>query len=433
MNKIQVIGIGYRPLDKKAREALMRAEVILSSTRLGEVFKSYDEYEVTKERVLVINGIDELMEYMRGNLDKRSIALLASGDPLFFGIGRRVMDEFGPDRVEMMPDLSSVQIAFSRIKEPWDDAFLISLHGGPDPAKRRRLPYELSDIPSLLDAHYKIAILTDRENNPSVIASFLNSAETPERAGAPRHYAMFVCERLGYPDEKITSGTAGEIAGMTFGYPNVVIIINGRGGGAPPLAEAGYTGHSEMSFGLTEGEISHSRGLITKDEVRAVSLHKLRLPQKGILWDVGAGSGSVSVEAARLSPGLKVYAIERSGEQLTHIEENRMRFGVGNVAITSGEAPEVLRDLPSPDRVFIGGSGGELSGIIRRIREKMPRGIVVINAVTLDTLNEALLLLENNGFEPEVSQVSISRTRMLKGQRRLSPLNSVFVIRGERK
>jgi precorrin-6Y C5,15-methyltransferase (decarboxylating) len=434
VNKIHVIGIGYRPFDKKSREVLLGAEVILASTRLSEVFSGYEEYESMKGKVLVINRIDELMEYMRSNAEMRSIALLASGDPLFFGIGRRVLDEFGPEQVEMLPDLSSIQLAFSRIKEPWDDAFLMSLHGGPDPAKRRRLLYEIEDIPALLDAHHKIAILTDRENNPPAIASFLNAA--PVRAGASRPYSstlMHVCEKLGYADEKITSGTPAEIAVMTFAGPNVVIIINRRGGGPPPLPKSVDTGTSDTTFGLTEGEIAHSRGLITKDEVRAVSLHKLRLPQKGILWDIGAGSGSVSTEAARLSPGLKIYAIERNEEQLAHIEENKIKFRLGNIAITAGEAPEVLRDLPSPDRVFIGGSGGELSGIIRRVREKMPKGIVVINAVTLETLNEAVLLLENNGFEPEVSQVSVSRSKIVKGQRHLSPLNPVFVIRGERK
>jgi precorrin-6Y C5,15-methyltransferase (decarboxylating) len=429
VNKIHVIGIGYRPLDRKAREVLLKADVIIASTRLSGVFSAYEEYESVKERVLVIQRIDELMEYMRSNTGKSSIALLASGDPLFFGIGRRVLDEFGPERVEMLPDLSSIQIAFSRIREPWDDAFLMSLHGGPNPAKRRRLPYEIKDIPLLLEAHNKIAVLTDRENNPSAIATVVE-------AGSPRPYGsivMHVCERLGYSDEKITSGTPAEIAGMTFSDPNVVMIINRRGGGHPPLPKSVDMGISDTAFGLTEDEIAHSRGLITKDEVRAVSLHKLRLPQKGILWDIGAGSGSVSIEAARLSPELKVYAIERNEEQIAHIEENKIRFSMPNIAITAGEAPEVLSDLPSPDRVFIGGSGGELSGIIRRIRERMPRGIVVINAVTLDTLNEALLLLENNGFEPEISQVSVSRSKVLKGQRHLSPLNPVFVIRGERK
>jgi precorrin-6Y C5,15-methyltransferase (decarboxylating) len=430
VNKIHVIGIGYRPFDKKSREVLLVADVILASTRLSEVFRGYEEYDSVKGKVLVINKIDELLEYMGSNLEKRSMALLASGDPLLFGIGRRVLEEFGVERVEMLPDLSSIQLAFSRIKEPWDDVFLMSLHGGPDSTKRRRLPYEIEDIPALLGAHHKIAVLTDRENNPSAIANILASSFPAPHTSLRMH----VCEKLGYAEEKITSGTPAEMAVMTFTDPNVVIILTNtqvqKSGGKETGNSTGKTG---PCFGLTEVEIAHSRGLITKDEVRALTLHRLRLPQKGVLWDVGAGSGSVSIEAARLSPGLKIYAIERSEEQLSHIQENKTRFGVGNITITAGEAPEVLRDLPTPDRVFIGGSGGELSGIIRRVRDKMPRGIVVINAVTLETLHEAMLLLENNGFDPEVSQVSVTRSKIVKGQRHLSPQNPVFVIRGQKK
>jgi precorrin-6Y C5,15-methyltransferase (decarboxylating) len=449
VNNIHVIGIGYKPFEKKSRRIILDADVILTSTRLYEVFKEYEEFATVQERVVVINKIDETMEFIRDNFEKKAVVLLASGDPMFFGIGRKVLNEFGPDNIEMVPDLSSIQIAFSKIKEPWDDAFLMSLHGGPDPEKRRSLPYELKDIPSLLEKHPKIAILTDKENNPSAIASFLNSSLlTPNSS-----LLMFVCERLGYPDEKITSGNPEEISDKTFSDPNVVIILMGNSslssfpliGNPSSNKDSGQAVMTEtpaerspardltISFGLTEGEIVHSQGLITKDEVRAVSIHKLRLPQKGVFWDIGAGSGSVSIEAARLHPGLKIYAIDRDKDQLVNIGKNKMTFGAANVAITSGEAPEILKDLPSPDRVFIGGSGGNLSGIVRRVKEKMCRGIIVINAVTLDTLNEAILLLENNGFEPEVSQISVSRSKILAGQRQMTALNPVFVIKGERK
>jgi len=427
VNKIHVIGVGYRPFTERAWEVLFKADHILASNRLFEVFKRYKDFSSLEEKVKVINRIDETMQFIRNNFEEKAVVLLASGDPLFFGIGRKVISEFGPDRVELLPDLSSIQIAFAKIKEPWDDAFLMSLHGGPDPEKRRRLPYEIDDIPSLLEAHDKIAILTDRENNPSGIAKRLNTAEFSL-------LKFFVCEKLGYPDEKITSGTPEKIAGMTFSDPNVVILVNSEEARKKGSAEGeSIAKNTEPPFGLSEGEIAHSRGLITKDEVRAVSIHKLRLPKKCIFWDIGAGSGSVSIETARLYPELKVFAIEKNEEQLAHIKENKMKFGTRNIAITSGEAPEVLKYLPSPDRVFIGGSGGQLSGIMRRIRERMPRGVVVLNAVTLETLNEALVVLENNGFETDISQVSVSRSKLLNGQRQMAALNPVFVIRGERK
>lgn len=428
MNNIYVIGVGYRPFTERSREILFKADHILASKRLFEVFKRFEDFSLLKEKVMVINRIDETMEFIRNNLDERTVVLLASGDPLFFGIGRKVIGEFGENRVEILPDLSSIQIAFSKIKEPWDDVFLMSLHGGPDPEKRRRLPYEIDDIPSLLQAHNKIAVLTDRENSPSEIARRIPS--TPEFTSLK----IFVCEKLGYPDEKITSGTPDKIAEMIFSDPNVVILVNREEERKKGIAEGkSITNNTGPSFGLSEREITHSRGLITKDEVRAVSIHKLRLPKKGILWDIGAGSGSVSIETARLYPELKVFAIEKNEEQLAHIRDNKIKFGTPNIAITSGEAPEALKDLPSPDRVFIGGSGGQLPGIIRRIRERMPKGVVVLNAVTLETLYEALPVLESNGFETEISQISVSRSKILNGQRHMTALNPVFVIRGERK
>lgn len=224
MTKIYVIGIGYNPFDEKTREIVCNSEIILASHRLFEVFKRYEEFEIVKDKVMVIDTVDETISYMKSAVSTRQsamISLLASGDPMFFGIGRRIINEFGKERVEILPDLSSIQIAFSRIKEPWDDALLISLHGGPDPTKRRKLTYELKDIPLLLKKYKKIAILTDKENNPSEIAKVLHSSLFTRHL----RLTLYVCERLGYPDEKIIEAKPGDSATMSFADPNVVIII----------------------------------------------------------------------------------------------------------------------------------------------------------------------------------------------------------------
>jgi len=224
MSKLYVIGIGYKPLDKRTKEIVLKAEVILASNRLFEVFQGYNEFEAVKDKVKVINNINETINFIHSLLVTRysllPIVLLASGDPMFFGIGRKAVKEFGKDMVEILPDLSSVQLAFSKIKEPWDDAFLMSLHGGPDPEKRRKLPYEISDIPSLLKRHNKIAILTDKENNPSKIAKVLSSSLITRHSSL----IIYVLERLGYADEKITEGLPEKIAEIKFSEPNVVII-----------------------------------------------------------------------------------------------------------------------------------------------------------------------------------------------------------------
>lgn len=221
MNKFCVIGIGYRPLEEKASRIIQNSEVILATERLFDVFKRYNEFKDVKERIKIIGDINETIEYIRGNYDKKNISVLADGDPMLFGFGRMAIKEFGREAMEIFPDLSSIQVAFSRIKEAWGGAFLMSMHGGPDPTKRRKLEYEADDIPKLLNVHDKIAVLTDRINNPSKIAQTLLQAS----AGDIR---IYVCERLGYPDEKITEGSPEEISAGAFSYPNVVIMLKKR-------------------------------------------------------------------------------------------------------------------------------------------------------------------------------------------------------------
>ena len=252
MNKFYVVGIGYRPLDKKASEAVQISDIILANKSLLDIFSKYKEYESVKDKIKVLNGIHETMDYLRTQitttplLDTReisepeifkkgdsqtaptlkTISILAVGDPMFFGIGRVITEAFDKDIVEIFPDLSSVQVAFSRIKETWGDAFLISVHGGPDPENRRKLEYELSDIPSLLLGRNKIAILTDKVNSPIELAKeIMKPSAISYQLSALR---MYVCEKLGYADEKITKGTPAEISGLSFSYPNVVIIIKGK-------------------------------------------------------------------------------------------------------------------------------------------------------------------------------------------------------------
>ena len=230
MTKIYVIGIGYKPFDKRERKIVCSSQFILSSSRLFGVFKKYGEYKKVKDRIKVIDSVDETIQYIKEKYQEyvkgtphvklKTIVILASGDPLFFGIGRRVISEFGKEMVEILPDLSSIQLAFSRIKEPWDNAFLMSLHGGPDPKKKRRLEYDIKDIPALLKRHRKIAILTDKENNPAEVAKILTSAAITRTL----HPIIYVCERLGYSDEKVTKGEPKDITRMSFSTPNIVII-----------------------------------------------------------------------------------------------------------------------------------------------------------------------------------------------------------------
>ncbi len=434
MTRIFVIGIGYKPLDKRSREIVLKSGTILASGRLLDVFSRYEEYDAVKERIRVIDNIGETLNFMKVALsgDQTStITLLASGDPMFFGIGRRSLEDFGKDICEILPDMSSMQLAFARIKEPWDDALLMSLHGGPDPNRRRKLEYAVGDIPALSARHQRIGILTDRVNNPSAIAQVLISASDAELLSSLK---VYVCAKIGYPDEGVTEGSAYEIAALSFPDPNVVIITNEKAGSGEAPHRPSHTAQTahDIRFGLTEGEIDHSRGLITKDEVRATTIHRLRLPGKGVLWDIGAGSGSVSMETARLCPDLRIYAIEKNEEQIANIIKNRNRFMLSNIDIIRGSAPEILTSLPAPDRVFIGGSSGRIDDIISYAASRMISGVVVVNATTLETFSLTAATLKKAGYSVEASQISVSRMKPIGQGHFFSAQNPVFVIQGEK-
>ena len=225
MNKINIIGIGFRPLDKKASEILLASDVVLTNKGLLEAFKGYAEYDKVKDNIIVHATVYEMLDYIADNYQDKKIALLGIGDPMFFGIGRLLLERFGKEPVEIYPDLSSVQVAFSRIKETANDALLISVHGGPDPEKRRKLKYEMTEIPGLLAKYGKLAILNDRVNNPSKIAEvFLRPSVDSSQLSVLK---MYVCEKLGQEDERIVEGTPKEMSGQSFAHPNVVILISG--------------------------------------------------------------------------------------------------------------------------------------------------------------------------------------------------------------
>jgi len=422
MARLTIVGIGARPLPERAKQALSAAEIVVGTGRACAVFSGYPEFEEAKARIRQIDGIGSIMASIREAFEKggERIVLLASGDPFFFGIGRRAVLELGRENVEVIPDVSSVQLAFSKIGIPWDDALLVSLHGA-DAGREKKRPYGLADLPGLLGDHATIALLTDEKHGPAAIARALR----PAWAVWPS-LVLHVCENLGIAEERITEGSADEIAAMSFSEPNIVIVT--RAGDRP--AAAGAT--ARPRFGLREEEIAHSGGLITKEEVRAVTIHALRLPEEGVFWDIGAGSGAVSVEAARLCPRLQVFAVEKDVGQLDGVRKNKVLFGLPAIETVEGEAPFALSALPDPDRVFVGGSGGRLKEIIEAVKSRMGKGIVVINAATLETLNEALAGLERGDFRVRVSEVSVARARPVGEKRLMAAFNPVFVISGER-
>lgn len=359
-----------------------------------------------RARIVAITPLATAIETIAAHAEKGNIAVLASGDPLFFGIGELLSRRFGTANVIVHPAVSSMQLLFARLNIPWHDARFISLHG-------RKAGPQLAEIL----AFPKVCLLTDRENTPAAIAAAILRRISPRQRSC---FSLFVGEHLGGAEERISAGSLEEIAGRQFAQPNTVLILQDwTGNGAYPI------------FGLGEQEIAHSRGLITKNEIRAAVIHALRLPAHGVLWDIGAGSGSISIESARLARGLQVFAVEKSREQLAHIAGNRETFRAWNMKIVPGEAPAVLPELPAPDRVFIGGSGRRLEEIVTAACGRLRAGgRIVISAVLDTTRDSAPNLLHGQGLAVEITTLAVERQTY--PERHVTRLNPIALIVGDK-
>jgi precorrin-6Y C5,15-methyltransferase (decarboxylating) len=394
--KIYLVGAGitgWEGFTKKALEVIGKAEVLIGHKRHLAIFPDF----VGEKREL--EDLSIMLDYLRST-DKR-VVVLGSGDPNFFGVARFLLRNLPKERVEIFPNVTSIQYAFARIKEPWDDAIFVSVHG-------RGLKVAIDRIV----AAEKIAILTDGVNTPAAIARELI-------ARGAEGYEAWLCEDLGFPAEKFTKTDVRGLSEISASSLNILILIKAW---EPSLT------HYPL-LGIADEEFATAKKLITKQEVRAVTLAKLQLQDDLVMWDIGAGSGSVSIEAENLMPNGKVFALEKNPQYLTFIRDNLRKFVSRNIMLVEAYAPEGLDDLPDPDRVFIGGSSGMLEEIIEAVDRRLkPEGRIVLNAVTLDTLTKAVEFLEDHGYAVEVTCVNIAKTRGLTEYKMFEAHNPVYII-----
>ena len=303
-----------------------------------------------------------------------------------------------------MPGLSSPQYLASRLGMPWQDYHLVSAHG---------LGEDQVDPVGEVRCYPETFFLTGGQFTPQSICRRL----AEEGLG---HLPVTVGENLSYPEETITRGRAEELAKREFESLSVMLVENPR---PAPLCLTG---------GLPDDCFLRGKAPMTKQEVRAVSLAFLSPGERDTLWDVGAGTGSVSVELARLARRGRVYAVECGEEAFSLLEENKRRFALRNLFPVQGMAPEALEVLPAPQGVFIGGSKGNLSAILQVARKKNPHVRVVINAIALETVHQALDELTNQGFTNiRISQVAVSRGKEVGRYHMMTALNPVYVLGGE--
>jgi len=340
--------------------------------------------------------------------------LLASGDPLWFGIGRLLLQHFAVEQLRFHPAPSSLQLAFARLGRPWQDAAWISLHGREPEA----LAAALQKRPAAL------AVLTDpSRGGAGEVRRILRAA------GLEDAYGFWLCERLGHPAERVQRLAPAAPIPADCHPLHLVLLI------AEPLAPVADPAALPL-FGLDDGLfVQHADrpGLMTKREVRIQLLADLTLPADGVLWDLGAGVGSVGLEALRLRPGLQGWFLEQRGGSAALIAANAQRLGVQPAGVIEGRAPEALAALPDPDRVLIGGGGRERASVLAAVLERLrPGGVVVIPLATVEALAELRPLLEAAGLTVGVAQHQAWRGAPLADGTRLAPLNPVLVLRGWR-
>jgi precorrin-6Y C5,15-methyltransferase (decarboxylating) len=341
--------------------------------------------------------IDELAELCATRSSEGTqVCVLASGDPGFFGIVRALAARLGRERLDVHPAPSSITLAFGRVGLPWDDAVIATCHGRP-----------IEPAADAVVRHHKVAVLVSRDAPPEALGRAVLDAGC-----SPRD--VWVCSKLGETGESVThTDLAGLAAGQFDPFSVVVFVVPGLG--VAPTAATGW--------GRDESEFVHRGGLITKAEVRAVVLGKLDLPPHGVLWDVGAGSGSVGIEAARLVPALRVFAVERDGGAAGQIDSN----AVGTtLVVVNGDAPDVFDDLPDPDRLFVGGGGLK---VLDAGLERLRAGGVAV--ATYATLGSAVAAAERLG---SLIQLQVNRGEPIgaDAQLRLRAENPVFVVWGQR-
>ena len=427
--RIAVIGCdagGLESLAPAALTQLRQAELIAAPSRLlndlrGGLAPSRSDVAATTSipatpaQLLPSDQPARLLEPLHQALaEQRRVVVLASGDPLWFGIGRWLLQHFPADQLHFQPSPTALQLAFARLGRPWQDAAWISLHGrDPEPLAAR-----LQQRPPAL------AVLTDPSRGGVAAVREMLRASGLEAA-----YQLWLAERLGHPQERFQRLLPADPLPNDLDPLHLALLI-----AEPPTAPDPGT---LPLFGLDDGlwlQHPDHPGLMTKREVRILLLADLALPERGVLWDLGAGVGSVGLEALRLRPELELWSVERRLGGAALIRANAERLGVRPAAILEAEALEALATLPDPDRVLLGGGGPQrpalLAALLPRLRAD---GVVVIPLASLEPLAPLRQQLEASGLDVRITQLQAWRGAALADGTRLAPLNPVLVVSGRRR
>lgn len=394
MASLSILGIGDDGLNAASaavRERVAAAEVLLGDDRalalLGE--------KAAGERVRLSGDLEQLATQIEA-VGERPAALVVFGDPMFYGLARFLFERFGKDRFEVLPHVSSMQLAFARVMESWDEAYLTDLATHP-----------LAAVVEKIRTAQKVGLFTNPDVGPADVARAMLDRQID-------YFTAYVCENLGARDERVTRAELSEIAAGEYRSLNVMILIR-----QPDAPDRPRNAVGRRLFGNPDDAFLQAKpkqGLVTSSEVRSLALAQMDLAPASLVWDVGAGSGSVSVEAAQLAHDGAVYAIEMDPEDHGLIQANCERFDVGNVIPVLGKAPEAFNKLPDPDCVFVAGAGREVTRLaVEAFARLRPGGRLVVNLISIDHIAQARDALteasRTAGVEPNLGvwMVNIAR------------------------
>lgn len=404
--KVHIIGIGDDGRDgltASAKQIIEQAEVLFGGARtLAAVAHE------SAQRVEFKGDLESVVDKISSNPDSR-IVILATGDPLFYGTARYLCDRLGKDRFEVVPHVSSMQLAFARVKESWDEAYLTNLAN-----------QSLERVVERVRTAEKVGLFTTEETPPAAVANALLDRQID-------YFSAYVCENLGSPDERVTQCELRELADQEFSELNVVILVRKPDVPDRPTQRIGLRlfGNPDEAFLQSKPK----RGLLTPAEVRAIALAELDIGPASVVWDVGAGSGSVAVEAAQISSGGSVYALEMDAEDYQLISQNAERFGVTNLTAILGQAPDAWQGLPDPDAIFVGGTGRTVPKIVEEAFARLKKGGRLVATVgSVENVATVSEVLRVRAGDANVWMINIARGTQQLERLRFESLNPTFLI-----
>jgi precorrin-6Y C5,15-methyltransferase (decarboxylating) len=405
-HKVHIVGIGedgMAGLTEAAKRTVTDADILI-----GEAHALALVPKGPAERVVVGTNLDAAIERLMAAGSRRAV-VLAVGDPLFYGVARYLCDRLGKDRFVVVPHVSTMQLAFARVKESWEEAFLTNL-----------ARHDVSAVVEQIRGAEKVGLFTSEEHSPERVARHLIDRGID-------YFTCYVCENLGSPDERVTQGELAEIAEQDFAPLNVMILVR-----KPNVPDRPADSIGRRLFGNPDEAFLQSRpkrGLLTPGEVRAMVLAELDLGPTSVMWDVGAGSGSVAIEAAQISSGGQIFAIEMDPEDHQLIIENARRFGVTNLTPVLGRAPDAWQPLPDPDAVFVGGSGRGISRLVEAALSRLkPGGRLVASMGSIDNLAETHRMLLGHCQHVKVWMIGLARGNYQLERLRFESLNPIFLV-----